>query len=93
MTATYGELRTGTAGSPPRWQRNRRKPLLASERKTVMSSTHQGVSVPADTQTSTTPGTPDWLVPDQDSLEANAGARWPGIAATYQLLGEQGHRP
>jgi len=26
MAAAYGELRTGTAGSHPRWQRNRRKP-------------------------------------------------------------------
>ena len=32
-------------------------------------------------------------MPDPDSLEANAGARWPGMAAAYRLLGEQGHRP
>jgi hypothetical protein len=32
MAAAYGELRTGTTGFHPRWQRNRRKPLLASER-------------------------------------------------------------
>ncbi len=27
------------------------------------------------------------------SLDANAGARWPGIAAAYRLLGERAHRP
>ncbi len=36
---------------------------------------------------------PEWLLPDQDSLDANAGPRWPGIADAYQLLAERGHRP
>lgn len=35
----------------------------------------------------------DWLVPDHDMLEGNGGARWPGIAAAYALLAEQGHQP
>jgi len=43
MAAAYGELRTGTTGSHPRWQRNRRKPPPT-----------RGVSLHADTQTSTT---------------------------------------
>ena len=36
---------------------------------------------------------PEWLVVDQNSLDAGAGAQWSGIVAAYRSLAVDGYRP
>ena len=36
---------------------------------------------------------PGWLVVDQNSLDAGAGAQWSGIVAAYRSLAVDGYRP